>query len=117
MVALTVCAIAGCPTLVERGGMCPPHRAAYRRASDRKRPNATDRGYDTRWRRTRAAYLRFHRRCEHPGCTRLAVDVHHLDGQGPNGPRGHDPWNLQALCSRHHKTVTAREQPGGWAAR
>lgn len=74
-------------------------------------------GYDARWRRTRARYLREHPHCEHPDCRELANEVHHRDGRGPNGPRGHDAANLQALCKPHHSRITAREQPGGWNAR
>jgi len=43
-----------------------------------------------------------------------ATDVDHIDGLGPNGPRGHDWSNLRALCHSHHSQRTARDQPGGW---
>ena len=89
---------------------CPDHR--YR---DR-RPSAARRGYDARWRQTRARYLRTVPWCENCGVFVKADEVHHLDGLGPNGPNGHNFANLQALCSPCHKSVTAREQPGGWAA-
>lgn len=82
------------------------------------RPSAAARGYDARWSRTRKRYLRDHATCEDDsGCNAAATDVHHRDGLGPNGPRGHDPTNLQALCHAHHSQLTAREQPGGWAKR
>lgn len=44
----------------------------------------------------------------------LAEDVHHRDGLGPDGPRGHKWDNLQALTHNHHATVTARQQPAGF---
>ena len=108
---VTVCAQPGCPILVEDGTRCPSH--APPRAPD-LRPTATARGYDARWRRTRARYLRAHPTCA--TCTAPAQHVHHLDGLGPKGPRGHDHANLQALCHRCHSRTTAREQPGGWNA-
>lgn len=97
------------------GALSDQERCAAHRYRDR-RPSAARRGYDARWRRTRARFLRAHPRCEHAACPEPATEAHHLDGQGPNGPAGHDEANLQALCTHHHKLVTAREQPGGWAA-
>jgi 5-methylcytosine-specific restriction enzyme A len=94
------CSWPSCPNLKP----CPDHR----------RPTAAARGYDRRWGATRAAYLRTHPTCEQAGCHTAAVDVHHLDGLGPNGPKGHAASNLQALCKRHHAGITARMQPGGW---
>lgn len=107
-----VCTVSGCPELVLGGGRCP----GCRRDADRRRGSPAARGYDARWRRTRARYLIATPGCEQPGCTSLAVDVHHRDGLGPTGLSGHDDANLEALCSVHHKRITAREQPGGWAA-
>lgn len=79
-------------------------------SSPRKSP--TKRGYDAKWRRTRARYLRHHPTCEYPdGCKRAAEDVHHLDGKGPLGPAGHDWDNLQALCHSHHSQVTNAAMP------
>jgi 5-methylcytosine-specific restriction enzyme A len=97
--------------------LCPDCHTQKRRKQDRQRPTAAQRGYDAHWRRTRAAYLANHPRCEQPGCGLPAVDVNHLDGLGPRGPRGHDFTNLEALCHPHHSQHTARAQPGGWNAR
>lgn len=97
--ALTACAAPGCPEPAGPRGRCPahtPHRAS-----------ASARGYDQHWRQTRGRYLKHHPACEQPGCTLPATDVHHLDGQGPNGPHGHTWTNLQALCHRHHSQITA----------
>ena len=110
--ALSVCSRPGCPNL-STGGRC----RECRRDADARRPTAHQRGYDHRWVRTRAIFLADHPVCEDPaGCTDLATDVHHVDGKGPLGPRGHDPANLRALCHRHHSQRTALEQPGGWRA-
>jgi 5-methylcytosine-specific restriction protein A len=76
------------------------------------RPTAAQRGYDTRWTRTRRRYLRQHLLCMWPGgCGEEAVDVHHVDGRGPLGPRGHDPANLMALCKSHHSQITNADRP------
>ena len=111
---MRVCLEPGCPILTDQS-RCEWHRKAKRRQSDAKRPNSSARGYDAKWRRTRANYKRSHPICEdESGCIEPATDVHHLDGLGPNGPRGHDPENLRSLCHKHHSQVTAREQSAGW---
>ena len=119
---LTVCTERDCPNL-SNGGRCPECRAAARRNSDKRRGTSAQRGYDARWQRTRTHYLRDHPTCECDDCLPLppaqrppADDVHHRDGLGPNGPRGHDPTNLQAMAHVHHSRRTARDQPGGWNA-
>lgn len=111
------CAEPGCPNLTDET-RCPRHQKAKRRREDRRRPNSRARGYDSRWERTRAAYLRLHPWCEdEAGCIERATDVDHVDGLGPTGPSGHDPENLRALCHSHHSRRTARDQPGGWNVR
>lgn len=75
------------------------------------RASPTERGYDARWRRTRARYLRHHPTCEVVGCNTTATDVHHLDGRGPLGPAGHELSNLQALCHSHHSVITNAAMP------
>lgn len=111
--ARTICTIPGCPEFATQRGKCDQHR----RMADKARGTATQRGYNTTWRRTRGRYLQLHPTCEHTGCAAPATDVHHLDGQGPNGPDGHKHSNLRALCASHHARITSREQPGGWNAR
>lgn len=112
---MRVCIEPGCATLSE-GTRCEAHRKARRRRSERGRPSAAARGYDQRWRRFRARFLREHPVCQdEAGCIQPATDVDHIDGLGPNGPRGFDSANCRALCSHHHKQRTARDQPGGWA--
>lgn len=113
---LQVCPTPGCPTLTPQG-RCTACQAKAQRA----RPTAASRGYDARWGRTRSEYLRAHPYCECEECEELpellrprAVEVNHLDGLGPFGPRGHDWANLQAMTKAHHSKHTAREQPGGW---
>lgn len=112
MAAPTVCSEPGCPNLTAYG-RCSACQLQSRRAADRRRPSAAARGYGSEWRRTRARYLREHPLCEN-ACGRPARDVHHIDGRGPAGPRGHDPANLLALCGSCHSRVTAALSPAGW---
>ena len=101
-----VCAQPGCPLPAPGGGYCPEHRAAIVTARSRRRPSSRDRGYTRQWERTRARTLAHRPHCER--CGQPATTVHHLDGQGPRGPRGHDPANLEALCARCHGIETNR---------
>lgn len=117
--ALSVCPTPGCPTLTP-GGRCEACQARARRL----RRGAYQKGYDSRWARTRRAYLREHPYCEcdeHAAMPMplrpLATEVDHLDGLGPLGPRGHDWSNLRAMTKACHSRATARNQPGGWADR
>ncbi|WP_213002631.1 HNH endonuclease signature motif containing protein [Winogradskya consettensis] len=107
--AKKVCSTSGCPALVDTGRCDSCNGKA-----EAKRGSAAQRGYDARWRRTRAAHLGRHPLCP---CGSIATDVDHIDGLGPKGPRGHDPSNLRSLCHSCHSQRTGRDQPGGWAAR
>ncbi|MDT0305077.1 HNH endonuclease signature motif containing protein [Streptomonospora wellingtoniae] len=113
-----MCPTPGCPELTP-GGRCGGCQA--KAAQDR--PTARQKGYNRRWERTRTAYLHEHPYCECDQCAALPVllrplaeHVHHKDGLGPLGPRGHDWDNLQALTHSHHSRETAHDQPGGWHA-
>lgn len=107
---MKVCAEPGCPTLVT-STYCDKHHKARRRASDRRRPNPTARGYDAKHRADRKAFFRVYPICQDPsGCIERATDLDHIDGN----PFNRDWSNYRALCSYHHKVRTARDQPGGW---
>lgn len=114
--ALFVCTTPGCPNLTE-GGRC----TTCNRAANQRRGSARGKGYDARWERTKHNYLQVFPLCQCDQCTALpsvmrpwATEVHHRDGLGPRGPRGHDWSNLQSMTHAHHSRVTAIEQPGGW---
>jgi 5-methylcytosine-specific restriction protein A len=81
-----------------------------------KRPTYRQRGYGAEWDKLSKAYRVRHPVCELPGCDKPSKAVDHIDNRGPNGPRGYDESNLQALCWSHHSQKTARETPGGWNA-
>lgn len=96
-----------------RCGGLKPHGHKHR-AKDR-RPSSTARGYDAKHTADRDRLLAKHPTCQHCG-TQPATVLHHVDGLGPLGPRGHDPDNHEALCATCHGRHTAQEQPGGWRA-
>lgn len=106
-----------CPNLVPGGGLCPDHQDA----TDRLRGSPDDRGYNRTWRTTRRQYVAALRRrtpdglarCKNCGTREDIATLHidHIDGRGPNGPAGHDPRNLQALCAACHGRKT-RHQTG-----
>lgn len=109
--ALQTCPTPGCPALTP-GGACQ----GCRRRRERARPGARAQGYNRAWERTRAAYLEEHPYCECDECEQLSIlirplaeHVHHIDGLGPLGPRGHDHANLQALTAAHHSRETGRD--------
>ena len=111
--APSVCNVKGCTQPAPHGqGKCATHHTEYARTIDKRRPNARQRGYDSRWRATRAAYLHSHPHCVQ--CGAPATDVDHIDGAGPLSPRGHDWSNLQALCHRCHTAKTNTQDGGGW---
>jgi 5-methylcytosine-specific restriction enzyme A len=95
---MRVCSHPACHEIVDRG-YCDSHRP--RKPSG---PSGT-RGYEApRWRRLRREVLRDQPTCR---CGRPARDVHHLDGQGLNGPLAYDRINLEALCRPCHSRITA----------
>lgn len=111
---MRTCLVHGCSTLTDTT-RCTYHTKAKRRREDKRRPNARQRGYDAKWESTRYNYLAAFPICQwHGGCLLCATDVHHIDGKGPKGERGHDWSNLMGLCHAHHSQITSKEQKGGW---
>ena len=100
----------GCPGIV-RGGtcsVCGSLRKQVQRQVDERRGSASSRGYDRRWQRIRAMYLRAHPLCvdcQAGRRTTAATEVHHIVALRDGGT--HDDGNLMALCKSHHSTRTA----------
>lgn len=93
--------------------MRPPTLDTRRRGTNPVaiRPTTAERGYGARWRRTRKAKLAQQPLCEdcaERGEAMPATEVDHVDGLGPNGPRGHDLDNLRSLCKPCHSRKTVR---------
>ncbi len=102
------CSYRGCPQRAVRRGRCEVHAKQadeqYRQAHPDTRPSAAERGYDLKWRRIRAAYLRKHPTCVEPGCNQAATHVDHIKARTQGGG---DEWaNLQGLCHSHHSSKT-----------
>jgi 5-methylcytosine-specific restriction enzyme A len=114
---LTVCTVAGCPTLCT-GGRCTEHK----RAADRQRGSAAERGYGSKaWRFARRVVLRRDPICVL--CKRAfstladhwPISRRELVAMGVRDPDA--PHRLRGLCGPCHSRETAREQPGGWNRR
>lgn len=91
---------------------CEEHMREYRQRQDRERGTAHERGYDARWRRARAVYLREHPlcvRCEREGRITPATVVDHIVPHKGDMELFWDRENWQPLCARHHNIKTARE--------
>lgn len=86
------------------------------------RRSPEERGYDRAWRKTSKAFLAAYPLCADrgPRCRGQASEVHHIDGLGPNGPRGHDWSNLLSLCKPCHASRTGKHnqatKPSGFHA-
>lgn len=109
------CPIPGCPHLVTQG-RCPAHTTQ----AEAIRGSSSERGYDTRWARRRAAYLYTHPWCVLCGQPARAADHHPLSRKELVRRRETDPdadKHLRPLCVRCHSSETAKHQPGGWNAR
>ena len=111
------CTIPGCPRLVYHGGLCAVHarERAQRREVEAPRLTPAQRGYDARWRKRRAAFLREHPYCADPYQLHAAAvnstDVDHIISKKEGGTD--DDTNLQALCHACHSRKTALED-GRW---
>lgn len=118
---LYVCRDPDCNATLPEPGRCLKHRRRDLRSS------AYHRGYGPKWQRFSIAFLKARPYCEgmqaegepelHDSkCEGKATEAHHLDGKGPSGPRGFDRSNLRPVSRPCHKAITARDQPGGFAA-
>ena len=97
------CAAPRCPGRATNGRYCADH--AHLAKQTRKpdgRPSASARGYDAKWRRVRAAYLKRHPVCV--VCGEQATEVDHIVPLVDGGTHKWD--NLQAMCKTHHSQKT-----------
>jgi 5-methylcytosine-specific restriction enzyme A len=86
-----------------------------KRALDRQRPSAARRGYGSRWRRVRDAFLARHplcSACEAAGRVVPATVVDHVLPHRGDQRLFWDERNWTAMCKRCHDAKTARE--GRW---
>lgn len=106
------CSRAGCRNYASpTSSRCPAHARQY----EQNRGTSTQRGYDSKWRSLRDAFLALHPMCESclkEGESTPATDVDHIIAH-----RGDDSlrlaWdNLQALCHQHHSMKTVAHDGG-----
>ena len=79
------------------------------RTAQATRPTANDRGYDYRWQKARAAFLRAHplcRSCQSAGRIESATVVDHIKPHRGNDALFWDHDNWQALCKACHDRKT-----------
>lgn len=102
--------------LVPRGqSRCGPCEARVQRQDVQHRGSSTARGYDSSWRRLRAAYAAQHHWCEDCLANDKRVPTAIVDHVQPH--RGDEAlrldWNnLRALCRGCHSRKTAKEGHG-----
>lgn len=100
------CRYPGCPNLCDKGVYCSQH---MRFSSDRMRGSAKARGYDSRWRKARAAFLQRNPLCneciKHGRLTPATVVDHVIPHRGDQ-KLFWDEDNWQALCKSCHDRKT-----------
>lgn len=100
------CRYPGCPNLCDKGVYCSQH---MRFSSDRMRGSAKARGYDSRWRKARAAFLQRNPLCneciKHGRLTPATVVDHVIPHRGDQ-KLFWDEVNWQALCKSCHDRKT-----------
>lgn len=115
-----LCLTAACRELV-RGSdrRCPTHERA-RHAQDRaERGSAHERGYGSRWQKTRALFLQANPlcvQCEGYGVLAPADVVDHVTPHRGDDALFWDEENWQPLCAKCHNRKTAMEDGGFGAA-
>jgi len=102
----------GCPAIVRDGPRCPAHPYA-----DQRTETAAQRGYDLKWSRISAQFLKAHPWCVGlPGdpCSAPAKVADHKTPRRILVARGEphpDAWKwLQPLCQTHHNRKTQQER-------
>lgn len=125
--AKSICRAPACGKLIESPGYCDKHKKAVRKEQDERRGTAAERGYDSRWTKARAFYLRKHPLCVY--CQRerrvVAAQVvdhiipHRLKEAIDSGDEARierakalfwDGANWQSLCKPCHDSVKQREE-------
>ena len=109
-----LCRYPGCNNRRPNGRrFCEQHQAQDDSAYNRRRGSAAKRGYDRKWRKTRARIIARDPICRAPGCIHPSTDVDHIVPKALGGSDDDD--NLQGLCKTCHSRKTARED-GRWGS-
>jgi 5-methylcytosine-specific restriction protein A len=119
----SICRAPGCGKVIDAPGHCEAHKKAVQRQQDERRGTAYERGYDNKWTKARAAYLRKHPLCVYcQMLNRLAaatvvdhIEPHRLKDAMDSGDKHRIArarylfWdadnNWASLCGSCHNTV------------
>lgn len=107
------CQKVGCSKLTE-DKYCEDHKH-QEQLYNQERGTAAQRGYDARWRKARARYLREHplcKSCFEAGLVIAATVVDHSVPHKGNIALFWDEKNWQSLCTSCHSRKTAKEDGG-----
>jgi 5-methylcytosine-specific restriction protein A len=103
--------------LVSAGlGRCDVHRSEQRQHEDARRGNANARGYNTRWQKARATWLRRHplcNRCDQLGKVVAATVVDHIIAHEGDQDLFWDTGNWQSLCQPCHDGWKQAQEAAG----
>ena len=115
-----------CPCgIVSPAGVLCPCRARRRQAAkaeaDRRRPNASARGYGSKWAAARRDFLAANPVCAHPGCNAPATVVDHVIPHRLSAAKTDEQraaslklfWrrsNWAGLCAHHHSSSKQAEE-------
>ena len=106
------CSYPGCAALVDRPGKCEKHAKQTRKEADARRPNASKRGYNHRWRKVRIQVLKrdggLCQSCLKDGRVTEASEVDHIVPTAAGGAF-YDDDNLQSICRPCHQAKTVSE--------
>lgn len=94
---------------------CPTCAEKFAARSEAARPSARERGYTSRWRRARAAYLSRNplcRTCRAAGLIVPSTVVDHVTAHRGDAGLMWEQTNWQALCKPCHDKKTSREDGG-----
>lgn len=110
------CVYPGCHERIRHGAYCTHHKAKQRQTFDDRRGSSTDRGYDYRWQRARAAFLLLNPlcvMCEAKGRTTAASVVDHIVPHKGDEILFWDSANWQPLCRACHDSDKRRLELSG----
>lgn len=113
--AKSSCRHIGCSKLLDVSGYCDKHISERRKQLDAARGSAHERGYNYRWIKARATFLRrdpLCRRCKDAGVITAATVVDHVIPHKGDQDVFWDTSNWQPLCKACHDKKTAIEDGG-----
>lgn len=102
--------LCSCGKIVSFGELCAC-QVKRKAEADQRRPSATDRGYDSAWRKARVAFLAKHPRC---ACGQPATVVNHKKPHSGDMKLFWDSSNWEPACKPcHDGPIQAMERRNG----